>query len=147
MLVADTSVIDGAQILGKPASGADAERIIAQLAGRTHEVWTRFMIGAAVAARTLHEELGQDEEGDLPRAHVGASPRVCRERRGRDKAGAYAVRAAGAGLVSHIEGSYSNVVGLPACEVMVALERPDFDQARETSRAPQPSLRRVSSRV
>lgn len=123
VLVADTSVIDGAQILGKPASDADAERIIAQLAGRTHEVWTRFAIGAAESpARTLHEETVKTKvtfralTSEQVRAYVASGE-------GRDKAGAYAVQGRGAGLVSHIEGSYSNVVGLPACEVMVALER------------------------
>ena len=57
VLVADTSVIDEGLILGKPTSTEDAEQMIAWLAGRTHEVWTRFAIGAPEApARTLHEE-------------------------------------------------------------------------------------------
>ncbi len=123
VLVADTSVIDGAQILGKPEDDADAEKMIAQLGGRTHEVWTRFSIGAAVSpARTLHEETVKTKVTFRPltseqvRAYVASGE-------GKDKAGAYAVQGRAAALVSRIEGSYSNVVGLPACEVMVALER------------------------
>jgi septum formation protein len=123
ILVADTSVIDGEKILGKPVDDHDAERMIAQLAGRTHEVWTRFAIGAAESpARTLHEETVKTKvtfralTSDQVRAYVASGE-------GKDKAGAYAVQGRGAGLVSRIDGSYSNVVGLPACEVIVALER------------------------
>lgn len=123
VLVADTSVIDGHTILGKPVDDADAEKMIAQLAGRTHEVWTRFAIGAAESpARTLHEETIKTKvtfrslTSEQVRAYVATGE-------GKDKAGAYAVQGRGAGLVSRIEGSYSNVVGLPACEVVVALER------------------------
>lgn len=123
VLVADTSVIDEGSILGKPASLEEAEAMIARLAGRTHEVWTRFAIGAAEApARTLHEETVSTRVTFRPltservRAYVASGE-------GMDKAGAYAIQGRGAGLVSRIEGSYSNVVGLPACEVMVALER------------------------
>ena len=123
VLVADTSVIDDGAILGKPSDPEDAARMITRLAGRTHEVWTRFAIGAPESpARTLHEEtvktrvtfrpLGPDQV----RAYVASGE-------GTDKAGAYAIQGRGAGLVSRIEGSYSNVVGLPACEVLVALER------------------------
>ena len=46
VLVADTSVIDDGAILGKPADADEAEAMIARLAGRTHEVWTRFAIGS-----------------------------------------------------------------------------------------------------
>lgn len=123
VLVADTSVIDDGAILGKPGSLEEAEAMIARLAGRTHEVWTRFAIGAPEApARTLHEETVKTRVTFRPltaervRAYVASGE-------GMDKAGGYAVQGRGAGLVSRIEGSYSNVVGLPACEVMVALER------------------------
>jgi len=122
VLVADTSVIDDDHILGKPTGPEDAERMISQLVGRTHEVWTRFAIGAAESpARTLHEETVKTRvtfrslTAEQVRAYVASGEGI-------DKAGAYAIQGRGAGLVSRIEGSYSNVVGLPACEVIVALE-------------------------
>ena len=123
VLVADTSVIDGDAILGKPGTNEEAEAMIARLAGKTHEVWTRFAIGAAESpARTLHEETVKTKvtfralTTDQVRAYVASGE-------GKDKAGGYAVQGRGAGLVARIDGSYSNVVGLPACEVVVALER------------------------
>jgi septum formation protein len=123
LLVADTSVIDGDVILGKPRSPDEAESMIARLSGRTHEVRTRFALGAPEApARTLHEETVTTRvtfrhlTAERVRAYVATGE-------GTDKAGAYAVQGRGAGLVSRIDGSYSNVVGLPACELMVALER------------------------
>lgn len=122
LLVADTSVIDGRNILGKPSSRAEAEAMIAMLAGKTHEVWTRFAIAAPEpAARALHEETVVTKvtfrslTPERIRAYVATGE-------GDDKAGAYAVQGMGASLVARIEGSYSNVVGLPACEVVVALE-------------------------
>jgi len=123
VLVADTSVIDGADVLGKPTSVEENEAMIARLAGRTHDVWTRFAIGAPTSpARTLHEETVRTKvtfrplTTDQARAYAAA-------REGLDKAGGYAIQGRGAGLVARIEGSYANVVGLPACEVVVALER------------------------
>ena len=122
VLVADTSVIADDHILGKPTGPEDAERMIAQLAGKTHEVWTRFAVGAPESpARTLHEETVKTRvtfrslTAEQVRAYVASGEGI-------DKAGAYAIQGRGAGLVSRIEGSYSNVVGLPACEVIVALE-------------------------
>jgi septum formation protein len=126
ILVADTSVIarDGEArdtILGKPVDAADALRMISLLAGATHEVHTRFAIGRLDDAAVLHEETVRTRvtfRALTPaRALAYAS-----SGEGMDKAGGYAVQGLGAALVSRIEGSYSNVVGLPACEVAVALE-------------------------
>lgn len=141
ILVADTSVIVDGAIVGKPGSTAEAEAMIARLAGRTHEVWTRFSLGApndaaggstgrsegatpdavATKARVLHAETVVTRVTFRPltaervRAYAASGE-------GMDKAGAYAVQGLGASLVRRIEGSYSNVVGLPACELMQALE-------------------------
>ncbi|AKV02462.1 Septum formation protein Maf [Labilithrix luteola] len=122
VLVADTSVIDEGAILGKPGSIDEAEAMIARLAGKTHEVWTRFAIGRASAAGgTLHEQtvVTRVTFRPLTAARIRA---YAESGEGMDKAGAYAVQGLGAGLVARVDGSYSNVVGLPACEVLVALE-------------------------
>lgn len=122
ILVADTSVIDGDAILGKPASLVEAEAMIGRLAGKTHEVWTRFAIGApGPDTRVLHEQtvVTRVTFRPLTTARVRA---YAASGEGMDKAGAYAVQGLGAGLVSRIEGSYANVVGLPASELVVALE-------------------------
>ncbi len=126
VLVADTSVIVDDAILGKPADADEAAAMIARLAGRTHEVWTRFAIGrvAATAGReleTLHEETVVTRV--TFRALSAAQIRAYAESgEGLDKAGGYAVQGLGAGIVARIDGSYTNVVGLPACEVLVALQ-------------------------
>ena len=122
ILVADTSVIDDGAILGKPADVDEAEAMIARLAGRTHEVWTRFALGApSPNGAVLHAEtvVTRVTFRRLTAARVRA---YAESGEGSDKAGAYAVQGLGAGIVARIEGSYTNVVGLPACEVLVALE-------------------------
>ena len=124
VLVADTIVLHEGAILGKPADEAEARATIARLAGRTHEVRTRFLLAPASRARaaTLHEETVvtrvtfRSLDDDEVRAYAASGE-------GLDKAGGYAVQGRGAALVSRIEGSYSNVVGLPACELVVALRR------------------------
>jgi septum formation protein len=123
VLVADTSVIVDGSVLGKPASNEEARAMIAALSGRDHEVWTRFAIASgsdpsvALHAETVSTRVTfralEDDEID---AYAATGE-------GLDKAGAYAIQGIGAFAVSRIEGSYSNVVGLPACEVITALRR------------------------
>jgi len=121
ILVADTSVVLDDEILGKPADEAEARAMIARLAGRAHEVHTRFAIGALEGA-PLHEEtvvtrvtFRAIDDGEA-RAYAATGE-------GMDKAGGYAVQGRASAFVSRIEGSYGAVVGLPACEVAVALKR------------------------
>lgn len=122
VLVADTSVIVDGDILGKPVDADEAAAMIGRLAGRSHEVWTRFAIGDAASRAVLHAETV--ETVVTFRALSAARVRAYAESgEGLDKAGGYAVQGLGAGIVSRIEGSYTNVVGLPACEVAQALER------------------------
>jgi septum formation protein len=124
ILVADTSVIatsEGGAVLGKPRDEADSFEMLTRLAGTTHEVHTRFALASLDEGGFLHEQTVRTKVSFRPvtparlRAYAATGE-------GMDKAGAYAIQGRGAALVSHIEGSYSNVVGLPACEVSVALE-------------------------
>ncbi len=122
VLVADTSVLLGGQILGKPRDDADARAMIASLAGRDHEVWTRFAVAAPGAAHAAHAETVVTRV-TFRALDDGEIDGYVRTGEGRDKAGAYAIQGVGAFAVQSIAGSYSNVVGLPACEVILALRR------------------------
>lgn len=124
ILVADTSVVLDGEILGKPADLQDAERMVGRLAGRAHEVRTHFVL-SAISGEVLHGEtvVTVVHFRPLTEAQVRA---YAASGEGSDKAGAYAVQGLGSAFASRLEGSYSNVVGLPACEVAVALEKLGF---------------------
>jgi septum formation protein len=124
LLVADTIVLLDAEILGKPASESEAEGMLSRLSGRSHEVWTRFAVGCPVGGKgeALHAETVSSTVSFrrlLPDEIRG----YAKSGEGLDKAGAYAVQGLGSFAVARIEGSYSNVVGLPVCEVVLALRR------------------------
>jgi nucleoside triphosphate pyrophosphatase len=115
VLAADTIVeIDGA-ILGKPADAREAATMLSGLAGREHRVFTGFALlapggavahEAAVTTRVRFRRLGRD----AIEAYVATG-----EFDG--KAGAYAIQGAGWGLIATIDGSFTNVIGLPLDEV------------------------------
>jgi septum formation protein len=122
-LVADTSVLVDGEILGKPADDDDARRVLRRLSGRSHAVWTRFALSAPEAlAAAVHEETVRTTVTFRALSDEEIAGYVATGEQ-RDKAGAYAVQGIGAFAVARIEGSYANVVGLPACEVVSALLR------------------------
>jgi septum formation protein len=121
VLVADTTVIIDGRSLGKPADEAEARAMLRALSGRTHEVATRFALaGVDAPGRALHAETVVTRVifRALDDAEIAA---YAASGEGLDKAGAYAIQGLGSFAVARIEGSYSNVVGLPACEVVTAL--------------------------
>lgn len=118
ILVADTIVVADGEVLGKPTHVADAQRLLSRIVGRTHVVMTRFAIsvaprisGAAVA-RTVHTRV------TMRGASEAEVERYAATGEGLDKAGAYAAQGVGSFLIESIDGSFSSVVGLPACEVV-----------------------------
>jgi septum formation protein len=124
LLVADTIVLVDGEILGKPADIGDAEAMLSRLSGRTHEVWTRFAVGGPVGAKgeIVHAETVSSMVS-FRRLRPDEIRGYAESGEGRDKAGAYAVQGLGSFAVARVEGSYSNVVGLPVCEVVSALLR------------------------
>jgi septum formation protein len=119
VLAADTAVVLEGDVLGKPLDDAHAARMLSALSGREHVVATCFAVSApdgsgrraqTVVTRVAFRALQEDE-----------IERYVATGEGRDKAGGYAIQGIGAFAVARIAGSYSNVVGLPQCEVITAL--------------------------
>ena len=117
----DTVVVRDNAILGKPADDADATIMLRSLAGRSHRVVSGYAVvdremntfeAAAVVTRVTFREL---TDAEIAGYIATGEPD--------DKAGAYGIQGIGACLVSSIDGSYTNVVGLPLCEVVETLER------------------------
>lgn len=119
VLVADTAVLVDGLVLGKPRDAADARSMIRALSGREHQVCTRFSIagsGAIYAETVTTAVVFRALEEEEIEAYVATGE-------GSDKAGAYAIQGIGAFAVARISGSWSNVVGLPICEVVLALRK------------------------
>jgi septum formation protein len=122
LLVADTIVVasDGA-VLGKPADDEDGCAMLERLAGATHTVRTRFLLADGDPdASVAYAQTVVTGVTFRPLAR-GEANRYVASGEGRDKAGGYGVQGAAAAFVTRIEGSYTNVVGLPLCEVVMAL--------------------------
>lgn len=109
VLGADTTVVIGGEIIGKPDDLDDARRMIGMLAGNRHEVLT----GVAVANRgNISSALQRTAVTFVPMTEAEINF-LAEEGDPLDKAGAYAVQAQAALFISGIEGDYWNVVGLP----------------------------------
>jgi nucleoside triphosphate pyrophosphatase len=125
ILVADTVVLLDGEILGKPHDRAHAQEMLARLSGRVHQVSTRFALARPRDPVALHAETVatcveiRHLDNDEIRRYVATGE-------GADKAGAYAIQGIGSFAVSRVEGSYTNVVGLPVCEVVMSLQRLGF---------------------
>lgn len=120
ILAADTTVVLDGEILGKPADAEDARRMLRQLSGRTHEVITGIaLLGLPGGTLRLADEatlvtFAQISDAEIE-TYVATGEPV-------DKAGAYAIQGGAARFVTRLEGSYSNVVGLPVELVKRMLE-------------------------
>ena len=118
ILAADTLVVLGENIMGKPASPSQARDMLRALSGREHRVITGFCVlsprwieSGSVCSVVKFRELSAAEVA----AYVHSGEPM-------DKAGAYAVQGQGAALVERVEGSYTNVVGMPlACIVDILI--------------------------
>jgi len=116
---ADTIVLCDGEIMGKPLDNDDARRMLAKLSGRTHQVITGFVVLDRESGRTVAGSVTTDVTfKPLDAAEIDAYVATgCPL----DKAGAYAIQGGAAYMVERISGSYTNVVGLPLCEVVGAL--------------------------
>jgi len=121
ILGADTIVVIDGKLFGKPRNYQDAKNMLNVLSGREHTVITGFCIidpsgeishSESVTSKVNIRKLSEEEID----AYLATKEPF-------DKAGAYAVQGIGAFMIKSINGSYTNVVGLPLCEVIVALKK------------------------
>lgn len=117
VLAADTSVVLGAQILGKPADAAEAEAMLRRLAGRRHEVLTAYRAGRG--ERVAERVIATAVTFRLLDAAEIAAYVASGEWQG--KAGGYAIQGVAAAFCTDLRGSLTNVVGLPLAEVLADL--------------------------
>jgi len=118
VLVADTIVVVDGDILGKPEDAADAGRLLRRIVGRSHVVYTRYALSVAPELGTARVERTVSSVVTMRKATDAEVDRYVATGEGDDKAGAYAAQGIGTFLIERIEGSFSNVVGLPACELV-----------------------------
>jgi septum formation protein len=117
ILGADTAVVVDGDILGKPRDDEDAAAMLTRLSGRRHEVMT------GISLRCGAYEVGRVEITGVYFARLTADDVAwyVKSGEGRDKAGAYAIQGLASRFIPRIEGSYSNVVGLPIAGVVELL--------------------------
>jgi septum formation protein len=135
VLAADTAVVVDGEILGKPDDDAHAAAMLRKLAGRQHDVLTGVSLRA-----------GAGETGRVERTAVWMMPLAADELawyvstgEGRDKAGGYAIQGRASRFIPRIDGSYSNVVGLPLALV--------HELIRQAAGGIVPALHRTASRT
>ena len=114
VLAADTCVVDDAEILGKPADASAAREMLRRLSGRTH--WTTTGVTVASAAGVTTTSVRTDVtfvkllDSQIDWYVETGEPL--------DKAGAYGIQGIAGAFVERIEGSHSNVIGLPLAETV-----------------------------
>jgi septum formation protein len=122
VLAADTEVVLDGSVFGKPGDAADAVAMLRRLSGKTHEVstgvavrWNTQIMLAVSSSRVTFRALDHDE---IDRYVATGEPF--------DKAGAYAIQGRAATFISHLDGSYSGVMGLPLFETAEMLSKIGF---------------------
>ena len=117
VVAADTIVVCGGQVLGKPKDEADALRMLRSLSGRTHQVMTGMTVLCGERRVTVTEQTGIHFRTLSDReilSYIATGDPM-------DKAGAYGIQGGAALFATGIEGDYYNVMGLPVCRLAVIL--------------------------
>lgn len=123
VLGADTAVVVKGTVLGKPADPADARRMLRTLSGEAHEVLTGVCVRRNAGALGVELDTVVTTEVRFARLTSAQIEWYVSTGEPLDKAGAYALQGAGGVFVEAVEGSVSNVIGLPLGETLQLLRR------------------------
>ncbi len=134
----DTTVVDGDSILGKPNDARNAESMLKQLRGRTHQVYTgialyRVQDGKMLTELSITDVLMRNYSNEEITAYIDTGDPM-------DKAGAYAIQHPEFNPVASKQGCYAGVMGLPMCHVLRALQKFDISPATDVPAACQSVL-------
>jgi septum formation protein len=121
VLAADTLVALENEIIGKPANVDEAAKLLRRLSGRTHEVCSAVLIYHQTSGRSaVFDDISRVLFRRLNAAMIN---NYLAKVNPLDKAGAYAAQGSGAEIIAKIEGSFTNVVGLPMEKTIAALAK------------------------
>lgn len=124
IIAADTIVVQGDKILGKPASSDDVLPVLRFLNGKKHQVITSYAILDNRNGEIIHKAVSTDVEFfDLPEEQL---ERYSQSAEPLDKAGSYSIQGVGTFMVKSITGSYNNVVGLPIEHIIQDLTEKNY---------------------
>jgi MAF protein len=124
VLAADTTVVDGTDILGKPEGSAEAVAMLKRLRGHTHQVYTgialrRMSDGLLLTDLCMTDVPMRDYSDEEILAYVQTGDPL-------DKAGAYAIQHPEFRPVASLDGCYASVMGLPLCHVILQMRKMDI---------------------
>lgn len=125
ILAADTIVVDGVDVLGKPSDAAEATAILRRLRGHTHRVYTAVTLLDSGSGRATTELAGSPvqmrdyTDDEIARYIAGGDPF--------DKAGAYAIQHNGFRPAQNFDHCMANVMGLPLCHIARMMRQADID--------------------
>ncbi len=119
VLTADTTVTIDGHILGKPADRAEANAMLTQLSGRTHQVLTAIAVHSADFTGQI-TQVSEVRFGVLSKEAIAA---YCATLEPYDKAGGYGIQGPAAQFIEHIAGSHSGIMGLPLYETAQLLRQ------------------------
>lgn len=124
VLAADTTVVDGSEILGKPQDIAEATRMLKRLRGHAHQVYTGVAVfrpsdGLLLKDLCVTEVPMRDYSDEEIDAYVQTGDPL-------DKAGAYAIQHPGFQPVARMDGCFASVMGLPVCHVIRLMRQMDI---------------------
>ena len=112
LIAADTTVVYNNELFAKPVDAADAKRMLQLFSGNTHQVKT-----AVVMKGRINAEWVETTQVHFHSIHNDQLQRYLDSNEWQGKAGAYAIQGLAKSFVSHIEGDYDNIVGLPVTKI------------------------------
>jgi len=129
ILAADTTVVDGNDILGKPSDSADAIAMLKRLRGHTHQVYTGIALlrpgdGLLLTDLCVTDVPMRDYSDEEIHAHVQTGDPL-------DKAGAYAIQHPEFQPVTSLNGCFTSVMGLPVCHVILLMRKMDIQPSTD----------------